>query len=63
MIRNLGKPNFMSNGRLFLVRCYECDPNYGMENYAPAVSTGQCSWCGWELKEGGDIDERAKEEG
>ncbi len=37
-------PNFMwDNGRLFLVRCHACD----RENYAPAVASGQCVWCGW----------------
>lgn len=49
--RNLEKPNFISCGQLFLVRCYECEPKYGRENYLLAVATGQCAWCGWE---GGD---------
>lgn len=40
-------PNFVSNGKLYLVRCYKCDPEFGVENYALAVSSGQCSWCGW----------------
>lgn len=31
-------------GSLFLVRCPACD----RENYAPAVATGQCAWCGWQ---------------
>lgn len=34
---------FRSNGKLFLVRCPEC----WLENYAPAVATGQCAHCGW----------------
>jgi ribosomal protein L37E len=37
------------NGKLYLVRCPRC----GMENYAPAVISGQCVWCGW--KDGDDI--------
>ena len=35
------------NGKLFLVRCFNCDPEYGRENYVPAVASGQCAWCGW----------------
>ena len=39
-----GLGNFRDeNGKLFLVRCPECCN----ENYAPAVATGQCVWCGW----------------
>lgn len=32
------------DGRLYLVRCPEC----GRENYAMAVSSGYCVWCGRE---------------
>lgn len=34
-----------SNGRklICMQRCFEC----GRENYAPAVATGQCAWCGY----------------
>lgn len=39
--------NFRSKGKLFLVRCYICDPKYGKENYAVMVASGQCAWCGW----------------
>jgi len=35
-------------GNLFLVRCYVCGGEHGKENYAPAVATGCCAWCGWE---------------
>lgn len=35
-------PNFISDGKIFLVRCMECKK----ENYAPAVASGQCAWCG-----------------
>lgn len=27
---------------IYLVRCFKC----GRENYAPAVASGQCAWCG-----------------
>ena len=44
-------PNFRgSDGRLFLVRCFSCEPERGFENYSMAVSYGQCYRCGW--KEG-----------
>lgn len=46
------EPNFRSkDGRLFLVRCFICDPNHGVENYMPIVATGQCAWCGWKEDE------------
>jgi len=34
-------------GRIFMVRCAKCD----MENWAMAVASGQCCWCGYEAKE------------
>ena len=34
--------NFMGHGSFFMARCPLCL----MENYGPAVATGQCSWCG-----------------
>jgi hypothetical protein len=41
-------PNFRGKeGNLYLVRCFVCGGEYGTENYAPAVATGQCAWCGW----------------
>lgn len=45
--RNFSRPNFMEKGKLFLVRCYECGGAYGTENYALAVASGQCAFCGW----------------
>lgn len=27
-----------------MTRCFEC----GRENYAPAVTTGECAWCGYD---------------
>lgn len=41
-------PNFRDDdGQLYLVRCFKCDAKRGLENYAPAVATGNCAWCGW----------------
>jgi hypothetical protein len=41
-------PNFRdAAGKLFLVRCFACPDHVGRENYALAVSSGQCAWCGW----------------
>ena len=34
--------HFIENGKVYLERCYTC----GAENWSPAVSTGQCAWCG-----------------
>lgn len=42
------EPNFYSDsGQLFLVRCFACGSDGGTENWACAVATGQCSFCGW----------------
>ena len=41
------KPNFREGGKLYLVRCYACDP-HGRENYSMAVASGKCAWCGWD---------------
>ena len=35
------------NGDIYLVRCPECK----RENYAMAVSSGTCAWCGWDVKD------------
>ncbi len=45
--RNYQHPNWVSDGQLYLLRCYNCDPVHGQENYAMAVASGQCAWCGW----------------
>lgn len=29
------------------MRCYACNSEIGMENWAPMVASGQCAWCGW----------------
>ena len=34
------------NGMVYLVKCYKCGGEYGTENYAAAVSSGICAWCG-----------------
>lgn len=36
-------PNFVKDGKLYLVKCHECH----QENYALNVSSGCCTWCGW----------------
>lgn len=46
----LKKPNFKSKGSLYLLRCYNCDPINGKENYSMAIPTGTCAWCGWSNK-------------
>ena len=33
-------------GRPGVIRCMEC----GRENYAPAVSSGSCAFCGWQAR-------------
>ena len=35
---------FISNDRLYLTRCPKCE----LENYAMNVSSGFCSWCGYD---------------
>ena len=50
-------PNFRDeNGKLFLVRCFACDPERGRENWAMAVAGGTCSWCGWHEGRGEEND-------
>lgn len=33
--------------KIFMVRCVKCRA----ENWAPAVASGQCAWCGYEANE------------
>ena len=43
--------NFTANGKTYLVRCPKCK----RENYAMAVSSGVCCWCGYDAnKKGGE---------
>jgi hypothetical protein len=47
MSNNFQVPNFFDdNGKFYLVRCFACDSEHGRENYAAAVSSGMCAWCG-----------------
>jgi len=40
-----GRGNFRDkDGKAYVVRCPRCK----RENYAPAVASGQCAWCGWD---------------
>ena len=38
---------YPESGTLLLIRCPKC----GKENYAPQVSSGICSWCGFDSRE------------
>jgi hypothetical protein len=41
-------PNFRdSNGQLFLMRCFVCEPTRGRENHISCVALGVCATCGW----------------
>lgn len=41
-------PNYRNkDGLLCIIRCFACEPNRGKENWAMAVASGQCQWCGW----------------
>ena len=41
-------PNFRDDeGKLYLVRCFACESEYGRENLAVGVAAGMCVWCGW----------------
>lgn len=54
------KANFRDKeGKLFLVRCYACESRIGRENYAPAVASGTCAWCGWSEDK---VEDKPKEE-
>ena len=39
---------YSEDGKPYLQRCPECS----RENWAPAVATGRCAWCGY-VAEGG----------
>ena len=45
-------PNFYADGHLYLVRCFACGGERGTENWALAVATGRCAFCGWEERGG-----------
>ncbi len=49
------KENFRDQeGYAFVRRCPACR----LENWAPAVATGKCNWCGWkDRKRRGESDE------
>jgi ribosomal protein L37E len=48
--------NFISNGKSYMVYCPKC----GKENWAPAVSSSQCVWCGYKEEIGNDIQRTEK---
>lgn len=41
------KENWEEVGQLYLKRCMNCGDSKGTENWAMAVATGQCAFCGW----------------
>ena len=43
-------PNFYVDGKLYLVRCFACGGERGLENHAIDVSSGTCYACGWNEK-------------
>lgn len=52
MTKNISQkaPNFKADdGRWYLVRCYECNPERGTENYGAAVASGICYRCGYDI--------------
>lgn len=61
--RNYRAPNFQADGKLYLMRCYECGGERGRENYALMVPTGQCAWCGWPSPDALTRDEADRQAG
>jgi ribosomal protein L37E len=51
--------NFKVDGKTYLVRCPKC----GRENWAPAVASGVCAWCGYDANKGQGTDVLSKEGG
>lgn len=43
-MKKIEHPNFIENGKVFLVKCPECN----LENYAFNVAIGVCAWCGYD---------------
>ena len=45
--RPIGNGWKSDKGTISMNRCFSC----GKENYAPAVTSGQCAWCGYKATE------------
>jgi len=45
LIKHRLSKNFKRGGKWYLVYCPQCE----MENYGPAVSSGRCAWCGFDM--------------
>ena len=45
--RKQGSGYQSKNGLIYMIRCFEC----GTKNYAMAVSSGYCAWCGYSPNE------------
>ena len=45
-------------GRVCMIRCFKC----GRENWAMAVASGQCAWCGYDAngEENHGADQKGK---
>lgn len=53
------RPNFRTNdGKLYLMRCFACEPEYGRENYCMCVADGVCAWCGWSGAESPNVGDQ-----
>lgn len=50
--------NFKSKGKVYLVQCPKCS----RENWAGAVISGQCSWCGYDANKDEGYKKLLKEE-
>lgn len=50
--------NFRSGDKVYLVRCPKCHK----ENYAMAVSSGECCWCGYNANNDKEYIKTLKEE-
>jgi uncharacterized OB-fold protein len=50
--KNIRKGNghgfIRDDGKIAMVKCFEC----GRVNYAPAVYSGHCAWCGYDANTG-----------
>ena len=44
--------NFISEGKIYLVKCEKCNK----ENYAFNVASGVCTWCGYNANEDKELN-------
>lgn len=60
LTRQTQHPNYRDdNGTLCIVRCFseKClkTSKHGRENYALAVASGMCAWCGWKEEKENEV--------